>query len=109
MPNGQAGTGGTGTSNSISGSSLTYSVGGNGATYLGATLGTAGSVNRGNGGGGSGGESNNGANGGSGIVILKYPSNLTIGGGSGLTFTTSTVGSSKITTFTLGTGNISFS
>jgi hypothetical protein len=43
------------------------------------------------------------------VVIISYPSSLTIGGGAGLTFTTSTVGSNKVTTFTAGTGTISFS
>jgi hypothetical protein len=43
------------------------------------------------------------------VVILRYPSAFTIGGGAGLTFTTSTVGANKVSTFTAGTGNISFS
>jgi hypothetical protein len=42
-------------------------------------------------------------------VILRYPDTLTIGGGSGLTFSTSTSGGFKVTTFTAGTGTISFS
>jgi hypothetical protein len=43
-------------------------------------------------------------------VILKYPSIYTISNpGGGLTFTTSTSGSFKITTFTAGTGNVSWS
>jgi hypothetical protein len=71
-PNGQGGTGGAGTSNSITGSAVTYAAGANGGTYLGATVGTAGTTNRGNGGGGSGGESNSGAAGGSGVVIIRY-------------------------------------
>jgi hypothetical protein len=43
------------------------------------------------------------------VVIISYPSAYTIGGGSGLTFTTATVGANKVTTFTAGTGTISFS
>jgi hypothetical protein len=39
---------------------------------------------------------------------LKYPSAFTISGGTGLTFSTSTSGSDKITSFTAGTGTISF-
>jgi hypothetical protein len=40
---------------------------------------------------------------------LKYPDTYTIGGGSGLTFSTSSSGGFKITTFTAGTGSISLS
>ena len=47
----------------------------------------------------------NGGDGGSGIVILRYPSGYTI---SGLSGTTTNVGSDKVTTFTSGTGNIQF-
>jgi hypothetical protein len=39
---------------------------------------------------------------------LRYSSTFSISGGTGLTFTTSTSGSNKITTFTAGTGTISF-
>ena len=63
------------------------------------------------GGGGSGGAGagNTSGAGGSGVVILKYPSALTISNpGGGLTYTTSTSGSYKITTFTAGTGNVSW-
>jgi hypothetical protein len=49
------------------------------------------------------------ANGGSGIVILRYPNTFTINIGAGLTATTATDGSANITTFTAGTGNVSFS
>jgi hypothetical protein len=72
-----------------------------------------GTVNTGGGGGGrydpAPPGSRIGQTGGSGVVIIRYPSSYTIGGGSGLTFTTATVGSNKVTTFTAGTGNISFS
>jgi hypothetical protein len=53
--------------------------------------------------------SRNGGSGGSGVVILRYPDDYTISNpGGGLTFTTATDGSDKITTFTAGTGNIEF-
>ena len=45
----------------------------------------------------------------SGIVILRYDSSLTISNpGGGLTFSTATVGSDKVTQFTQGTGTIQF-
>ena len=47
--------------------------------------------------------------GGSGVVILRYPANKTVSIGAGLTGTTATDGASKVTTFTAGTGNITFS
>jgi hypothetical protein len=50
---------------------------------------------------------NSGA-GGSGIVILSYPSSYTITVGAGLTGSTTTVGSDKVTTITAGTGNVSW-
>jgi hypothetical protein len=46
--------------------------------------------------------------GGSGVVILRYPSGYTISGGVGLTFSTSVVGTDKVTSFTAGTGTITF-
>jgi len=66
------------------------------------------------GGGGAGGHyvsgSNKpGASGGSGTVILRYPNTYTISVGAGLTSSTTTDGSDKITTFTAGTDTISFS
>jgi hypothetical protein len=73
---------------------------------------TAGTANTGGGGGGGldgRGGGSKGAAGGSGVVIVSYPSALSIGGGAGLTFTTTTVGANKVTTFTAGTGTISFS
>jgi hypothetical protein len=40
-------------------------------------------------------------------VIISYPSSLTLSNpGGGLTFSTSTVGANKVTTFTAGTGNV---
>jgi len=45
----------------------------------------------------------------SGIVIVRYPNTLTIEVGPGLSSTTSTVGSDRVTSFTAGTGNINWS
>jgi hypothetical protein len=122
------GDGGAGLSNSITGSAVFYAGGGGGgigsnstgSTGSGGSGGggtgstgnnaaTAGTANTGGGGGGGGqgpGVSAGGAAGGSGIVILRYPSGYTI---SGLSGTTTTVGTDKVTTFTnAGTGNIQF-
>jgi hypothetical protein len=41
-------------------------------------------------------------------VILRYPSAYSISIGAGLTATTATVGSDKVTTITSGSGNISW-
>lgn len=89
--------------------------GGNGALHNmadGATItaATAGTANTGGGGGGGGiiGSQAQGLNGGSGVVILSYPSTFDIRNGAGLTYTTSVVGSNKVTVFTAGTGNIQF-
>jgi hypothetical protein len=62
---------GPGAANSISGSSVTYSVGGSGAGAAGSgVVPTAKGANTGN--GGDGGFAANGGNGGSGIVIVRY-------------------------------------
>ena len=88
------------------------SIGGNGGTS-GSTA-TSGATNKGSGGGACGFNPSgyllgNSGSGGSGVVILRYPNSKTITNpGSGLTFTTATVGSDKVTTFTAGTGNIQF-
>jgi hypothetical protein len=43
------------------------------------------------------------------VVILRYPESYNISNpGGGLTFSTSTIGTDKVTTFTAGTGNIQF-
>jgi hypothetical protein len=125
------GAGGDGLSNAITGTSLFYSGGGGGALG-GSGLGGAGGSgvggdgghstspsgsnginNRGGGGGGHSGASQNtsgsAGNGGSGLVIIRYPNTFTVTIGAGLTGSTSTDGSDKVTTFTAGTGNISFS
>ena len=117
------GNGGAGLSNSITGtatfyaggggggigSSSTGSVGTGGSSIGGNGGGGAGTANTGSGGGGGSQTSNDGGNGGSGVVILRYPNTYTVTIGSGLTGSTATDGSDKVTTFTAGTGNISFS
>ena len=127
--------GGAGLASSITGSSVFYAggggggggTGGNPGNTLGGTGGTggggaggdnagsgeavAGTANFGGGGGGGrniGGTQLGGA-GGSGVVILRYPSVYTITIGAGLTGTTATVSSNKVTTITAGSGNVSWS
>ena len=87
----------------ISFSSITSTGGGYGAGY--ATNGGSGGSS--GGGGGTGAETSSFA-GGSGVVILRYPSIYTITLGAGLTGSTTTVSSNKVTTITAGTGNVSW-
>lgn len=131
-----AGAGGAGVASSITGTSVTRGGGGGGGTRTSINIGaggnggggsgggyvpsgndgnatiapTAGTPNTGGGGGGTGEGLTpmNGANGGSGVVIIRYPSTYDIRNGAGLTYTTSVVGSDKVTVFTAGTGNIQF-
>ena len=101
---------GSGSAISITGSSVTYAAGGDGGAASTNAAGAAGTANSGNGSKGNGGTTNTtcGA-GGSGIVILKYPDTLTITIGAGLTGTTaSPSGGYKVTSFTAGTGTVSF-
>jgi len=108
----RAGGGGGGGYSSGSGAAAATSGGTGGGGNGGGSSSTAGTANTGSGGGGgNGGDSvsRNGASGGSGVVIIRYPSGYTITIGAGLTGTTTTDGSDKVTTFTAGTGNISFS
>jgi hypothetical protein len=42
------------------------------------------------------------------VVILRYPSTFTITIGAGLTGSTVDLGAKKVTTFTAGTGNVSW-
>jgi len=115
------GHGGDGVSNSITGASTIYAGGGSGGVAGGSSIipggdggggagsnntatSQAGTANTGGGGGGGAGSYGSG-NGGSGIVILRYSDAYTI---SGLSGTTTTVGSDSVTTFTAGTGNIQF-
>ena len=78
--------------------------------------GTTGTANTGGGGGGASQHPENSSGwpgvsgaGGSGAVILRYPSASTIALSGGLTGTTVTDGSSKVTTITAGTGTVSWS
>lgn len=75
-------------------------------------MGEAGTANTGGGGGGggwSGFGSLAGAAGGSGVVILRYANTFTISNpGGGLTYSTTPVSTDNVTTFTAGTGNVSF-
>ena len=85
------------------------SGGGGAGAHLGGSNGTA---NTGGGGGSSGHVAYGAApgSGGSGIIKLLYPNAYTISNpGGGLTLSTATPGSNKLTTITAGTGNISFS
>ena len=66
-----------------------------------------GTANTGGGGGGSANYAGGGA-GGSGIVILRYPDTFTITLGVGLTGSTTTSGSDKITTITAGSDTVSW-
>ena len=126
--------GGNGTSVSITGSTVVYGGGGapggnkdfqnnlggaggtggggNGAAFGGANIpGQNGGTNLGGGGGGDGwaGTSQPGGAGGSGVVILRYPSSFTLTVGAGLTSSTNIVGTNKVTSFTAGSGNVSWS
>ena len=68
-----SGAGGAGTANSISGSSVTYAVGGGTRTFAPLGAGDDGAANTGNGGQGSDGSgAYKAGNGGSGIVIVRY-------------------------------------
>jgi len=110
------GNGGAGLSNNITGSSVTR--GGGGAGYNGAAGSGGGGGFGGSGGerpgtantGGGGGTGNAvaGSAGGSGVVILRYPSGASITIGAGLTGSTATDGSDKVTTFTAGTGSVNW-
>jgi len=91
--NDAAGAGGAGTSNSITGSAVTYAGGGGGGGFTptgtypagaggsggggaggqgNGTTGTAGTANTGGGGGGGAGGNGNGGAGGSGIIVIRY-------------------------------------
>ncbi len=67
----EGGAGGPGFTSSITGSPITYAIGGRGANDA-VYNGSAGAANTGNGGGG-GGSQGNPAAGGSGIIIIRYP------------------------------------
>ena len=110
-----AGTGGAAKASSITGTAVYYSGGGGGKGGYSRTSGGPGAngrmvANSGDGGGTNANSVNPGYvnTGFSGVVILKYPNTSTITVGAGLTSSTATVGSYKVTTFTAGTGNIQF-
>ena len=112
------GNGGIGAQIAITGSSVYYAGGGGGGGGAGGGAGglggggsgyTAGTTNTGGGGGGATSENpGTGSSGGSGVVILRYPSYFTITLGAGITGTTATVSSNKVTTITAGSGNVSW-
>jgi len=135
--NSSGGAGGAGVASTITGSSVTRAGGGGGGQWLyncgsispgaggsggggaggqstAAINGVNGTVNTGSGGGGgSAAHISNptnpiGGNGGDGIVIMRYSNVFSPTIAAGLTSTTATSGSDKITTFTAGTGNITF-
>jgi len=124
---GEGGTGGNGTPYTITGSNVYRGGGGGGGRSNGGTPGgsgglggggtgatdfgpgTSGAANTGGGGGGSSGYNNYNGGGGSGVVILRYPNTYTITLGAGLTGSTATVSSDKVTTITAGSGNVSWS
>jgi hypothetical protein len=110
---GSAGSGGLGGGGGGSAMVGATAGGGGGSAINSGTSGTVGNnqnggaagANTGSGGGGASWSTGAGGNGGSGIVILRYSSSYTI---SGLSGTTTTIGTDKVTTFTAGTGNIQF-
>ena len=104
---GSGATGGSGLSVSITGSAVTYASGGNAIAGGSNPSGNAAS-NTGNGGISGGSYSQSG---GSGIVVVRYPDYYDITVGSGLitgTLNTSVGADEKYTTFTAGTGTITF-
>ena len=117
-PSGTAGNGGAGGGGGSTSYNGTGGTGGSGINSGGNGSGNDGNpgnggTNTGGGGGGGRATANIGGAGGSGVVILRYPSAYSISettsGGNVLSFTTATVGSDKVTTFTAGDGTIQFS
>ena len=118
---GAGGAGGVGSASSITGASVTRAGGGGGVGSASAGAGgtggggaggfttsaTAGTANTGGGGGSTANTATAGASGGSGVIILRYPNTYTITQ-SGLTLSTATDGSDKVTTITAGTGTVSW-
>ncbi len=105
--------GGAGLILDITGSNVTYGYGGRGLQLNSTYTAGGGTTNTGNGGWGGWHDPSAGSNpkdvsGASGIVILKYPAGNSLTIGAGLTGSTATVGSSKVTSFTAGTGTITF-
>jgi hypothetical protein len=100
-------TGAAGTTNSITGSSVTYAIGGNGTS---GGNGASGAANSGTGGASGAAGTNTSGAGGSGVVVIAYPNtydNLSsIGGGLTYTLDTTTRSGYKVYRFTAGTGTI---
>ena len=102
-------TGGAGLASSITGSSVTRAGGGAGMRNPG-NPGTNGTGRDQAGGGGVNGLSGSNNTGNNGTVILRYPNTLTISfSASDLTGSTATDGTDKVTTFTAGSGTVSWS
>ena len=104
------GQGGSAKAATITGSTVYYAAGGGGKRGWGGSHGSAGSNAVGGANSGDGGTSPGAAtaaSGQSGKVILKYENSYTLTIGAGLTSSTATSGSYKITSFTAGTGTIS--
>ena len=104
------GAGGVGIQSAVAdGSSQVYRAGGGamgtGGQGGGGSSGQSGQTNTG-GGGGNG--NRDGGNGGSGVVILRYPKGYTINADPGHTVSTTLVGTQQVSTFTAGSGNITF-
>jgi hypothetical protein len=104
-----SGSGGNGLSSSITGSSVTRAAGGSARGNPDSTSPAmpTGSGSSSIGGGGEGGNSSNA--GGDGIVILRYPNTYSLSNpGGGLTISTATDGTDKVSSITAGSGNIEF-
>jgi len=103
---GNSATGGAGRANTITGSSVTYAVGG---SYL-SGAGVNGAANSGN--GGSGSFQNNSGAGGSGVVVIAYPNSFsqikTFTGGLSVIYSGVSRAGFHVYTFTAGTGTISW-
>ena len=103
-------TGGAAKLSDITGSNVYYAAGGGGKRGWQGSHGSRGANGTGVDNSGDGGHLTvDSGNGDSGIVVLKYTSNIQLAIGSGLTSSTALVGGYKITTFTAGTGNVQFS
>lgn len=95
-----------GTSNSITGSAVTYATGGRSAPAWNVDQsGAAGTANTGNGGNGGIGTGTS-QPGNSGVVIIKYADTITLNIAAGLTSSTTSAGGFKTTRFTAGTGTV---
>ena len=113
-----AGKGGDGIASSVTGPLVYRAGGGGGGSYLSDKQGDGGlggggegnglgsGVTNTGGGGGGGRVGNNGTSGGSGVVILRYSSDINLNIGPGLSTTTSVVGNNKITQFLSGSDTV---